>query len=355
MAHDVNFRMEEYSRIYRSLRPHFEEADYTFGQLEFVVDGDREMAGYPSFNVHPNYVEAAIDSGVNVFSLANNHTTDYGSDGVDATRRTMERLSSEHDIYYSGVRHGVSSEEQSPNGDMQPASDGQRADRQEPPFEVVEIEREGVIIGFLAITRILNSWNGSERTNVVTHGTDSEHFLSELEQMTSGYDLFILSVHDGTEYQPVAGERYMQFYRQAVGAGVDILWGHHPHVLQQWETVRREDGRTAVIMPSMGNFVSGQTWGIGPGDTDHWRAETGDSALFRLTVEAGSGGADIRSIDPLPITHFLHPEGGVTVEMLMPMPNREDAAEWRPFYRDRRRRTARYARRREYSNLGGRE
>lgn len=342
MAHDVNFRMDNYSRIYSSVSPHFAEADYTFGQLEFVVDGDREMASYPSFNVHPDYVEAAIDSGIHVFSLANNHTTDYGADGVRATRRTMREIASRHDIYYSGIRRAESRE----------AAEQREAEE----FEVVELEHKGVRIGFLAITRILNSWNGSELTHVVGYGEGAaDRFLSWLEQVTPEYDLFILSVHDGTEYQRVPDERYAEFYRRAVHAGVDILWGHHPHVLQQWEPIRREDGRTALIMPSMGNFVSGQTWRIGPEDTGHWRAQTGDSAVLRLLVNVGDNGPDVRSIDPLPITHFLHPEGGVTVEMLMPMATREDASEWQSFYEDRRRRTARFARRREYHNLRGRE
>ena len=41
-------------------------------------------------------------------------------------------------------------------------------------------------------------------------------------------------------------------------SGVDIILGHHPHVLQPIEKVKTEDGREAVIVYSLGNFLSGQ-------------------------------------------------------------------------------------------------
>ncbi len=330
MAHDVNYRMDDFSRIYTEVAPHFADSDHVFGQLEFVVDPDRPYATYPRFNVHPAYVEAAIDAGVDIFSIANNHTTDYKADGVLATLASMAELTERHDIHYSGAR----------------AEPDQSLD-------IVELEWRGRSIGFLAITRILNDWDGWELTYVIDWSRRStERFLDRLEEATDDYDLFVLSVHDGTEYQPYPDARSIAFFREAVGAGVDILWGHHPHVLQPWEVVERDDGRRAVIMPSMGNFVSGQTWGIGPDDTDHWRANTGDSAIFRTTVDFDERGASIIDIDPLLITHYHHPAGGVSVEILMPMADRDDVGDGRRgFYEDRRRRSGRFARRETYENL----
>lgn len=332
MAHDVNFLMDDYSRVYSSVEPLFAESDYVFGQLEFVVDPDRPMASYPRFNVHPGYVEAAIEAGVDTFSLANNHTTDYGAEGVRATLRTMKELADRYPIRYSGARW-----------------------EDDESLDVVDFEWEGRRIGFLAITRILNDWSGYELTYVVDWSDFStSRFLQRLEVVAGDYDLFILSVHDGTEYQPLPDDRSIAFYRDAVDAGVDILWGHHPHVLQPWERVSRDDGRIALIMPSMGNFVSGQTWRLAPEDTDHWRAETGDSAILRATVDFSDNGATVVDINPVLITHYHHPEGGVSVETLMPMRRRVDVAGrgWRPFYESRTRRSAPFARRREYEQLG---
>ncbi len=332
MAHDVNFRMNDYDRIYAPVSRYFEDADYTFGQLEFVVDPDRPMTTYPRFNVHPSYVESAIASGVNVFSLANNHTTDYGADGVHATLGSLSQLAADNDIYYSGARY---------------QTDGQ--------YEITEINWNDRKIGFLAITRILNDHSGSEFTYYVSHNPEeAAGFLDFLGELTSSYDLFILSVHDGTEYQPLPDGRTIRFYREAVDAGVDILWGHHPHVLQPWETVERDNGSRAVIMASMGNFVSGQTWRLGPEDSGRRRAATGDSAVFRVAVEFADTGVDLTDVDAVPVTHYQHPDGGVTVEELMPMRLREDVdPDWRTFYRIRAGESAWFSRRYEYEHIRG--
>ncbi|MFP4643903.1 MAG: CapA family protein [Spirochaetales bacterium] len=332
MAHDVNFGMNDYGRIYSPVSSYFKDSDYAFGQLEFVVDSDRPWASYPRFNVHTSYVESAIDSGLNVFSIANNHTTDYKSDGVLATRESLSQLADRHRIHFSGARG---------------ESDGR--------FEVTSIEWEGKSIGVLAITRILNDHSGSELTYYVPHAEEAaDGFLDLLEEVTKSYDLFILSVHDGTEYRPSPDSRSRRFYRRAVDAGVDILWGHHPHVLQPWELVEGEDGRRAVIMPSLGNFVSGQTWRIGPAEYDHWRAETGDSAVFRVSVAFTQDGATVSDVDPVPITHYHHPDGGVTVEELLPMRFREDVdPAWRRFYRFRASDNAGIHRRYTYEHMRG--
>ncbi|MFP3472169.1 CapA family protein, partial [Micrococcus sp. SIMBA_144] len=39
---------------------------------------------------------------------------------------------------------------------------------------------------------------------------------------------------------------------------VDIIFGHHPHVLQPIQTYKTSDGREAVVVYSLGNFLSGQ-------------------------------------------------------------------------------------------------
>ncbi len=334
MAHDVNFRMSDYDRIYAPVSSYFDHADYTFGQLEFVVDPDRPMATYPRFNVHPSYVEAAITSGINVFSIANNHTTDYEADGVRATLASLSRLAERYGIYYSGART-----------------------RPDHEFEVTSIEWKGKQIGYLAITRILNDYSGSELTYYVSHDPEkAASFLETLREVTSGYDLFILSVHDGTEYRPIPDARTIRFYREAVDAGVDILWGHHPHVLQPWEYVERESGSRAVIMASMGNFISGQTWRLDPDDFANWRASTGDSAVFRAAVEFTGTGATVADVDSVPITHYKHPDGGVTVEKLMPMRLRDDVTPaWRAFYRYRARASAGFFRRYDYEQMRGME
>ena len=74
MAHVENFGMADYNMIYTDIEEIIQNDDFTFANLETPVHEGRAYESYPTFNVQPEYVQAAIDAGFDVFSLANNHT-----------------------------------------------------------------------------------------------------------------------------------------------------------------------------------------------------------------------------------------------------------------------------------------
>ncbi len=326
MAHDVNYRMQDYSRIYRYVSHLFNDADYVFGQLEFVIDPDRPQSSYPRFNVHPPYVEAAVGAGVRVFSVANNHSTDFGEAGVEATLGSMQELARQEDVWFSGLNQ-ESGESRGP----------------------VSLPHDGFAIGFYAVTRLLNDTSGADLVAYVPrYDLDATaRFLRTLTDWTRDFDLFILSVHDGIEYSQVADGQTVSFMTAAADAGVDIVWGHHPHVLQQWFVYDRDgDSRSpAVIMPSMGNFVSGQTWQLTADRGEAAWAATGDSAVVRVIMRETPAGLLPDRIEADMITHLRDPAGGVTVRLLDGLFEYEDLDnEWREFYRTRMERNQHFTR-----------
>ena len=78
MAHDVNFKMKDYNRIYDDVRDILLNDDLSFGNVETPVCEERPLSTFPCFNIHKDYLKAAIDGGFDVFSFANNHTNDQG-------------------------------------------------------------------------------------------------------------------------------------------------------------------------------------------------------------------------------------------------------------------------------------
>ena len=104
------------------------------------------------------------------------------------------------------------------------------------------------------------------------------------------YDLFVLSYHGGREYAREPERAKVRFFRRLVEAGVDIVWGHHPHVVQGYALVERPEGR-GLALYSAGNFISGMTWGIDPEAPEAERAWTGDSALWVVSVALAAGRA----------------------------------------------------------------
>ena len=259
MAHAVNFRAPDYAPIYRGLRPLLERDDLTFANLETPVDPSRECSSYPFFNVGPAYLQAAVQAGIDVFCLANNHAFDQGPEGLAATLASLEAAGrgSYRRIWYAGTR-------------VQP----------EGSFTPVEISCGGVKIGFLAATQALNVPLPRPYVLQVDYGVpaQAEAFVCLVRELAPRFDLLVVSYHGGREYasEPEAGR--VRFFRRLLEAGADIVWGHHPHVVQGFQLVERPEGR-GLILCSTGNLVSGMTWGIDPLRPEEERSWTGDSVL----------------------------------------------------------------------------
>ena len=105
MAHEINFKAQKFERIWQDVKPLVNSCDLAFANIEAPVNSKHEWSTYPQFNMHPEYVQAAIDSGFNVFSLANNHTNDWYLDGINATRNYFEKKT---DVFACGIKSNPS-------------------------------------------------------------------------------------------------------------------------------------------------------------------------------------------------------------------------------------------------------
>src|SRR5699024_2358586 len=65
------------------VKPFLEEATITVANQETMIGGEEiGLSGYPSFNSPYEVVDALKDAGVDVVSLANNHTLDRGEEAI---------------------------------------------------------------------------------------------------------------------------------------------------------------------------------------------------------------------------------------------------------------------------------
>jgi capsule synthesis protein PGA_cap len=262
MHHDSNARMANYDILYDAVRDNLQSDDLSFANIEFPVDASREPSGYPLFNGSLEYVQAAVRGGFDVFSLANNHSFDWGVESAAATGGVFESLAVTTGTYHNGLR-----------------------DRPGAQITPTTIHHNGWSIGFVSITALSNTPGSARFINLVNYTNDSVAgaFLRQVSQWDLEYDLLIVGVHAGTEYVTQPNGEKARFFRDLVAHGADIVWGHHPHVLQPWETVH-VGASNKIIMHSTGNFISGQRRLQQPSlPLGRW-APTGDTALYRVTV-----------------------------------------------------------------------
>ena len=320
MAHTPNFSMDDYNRIYRGVARYFQSDDLTFANLEAPVNDNMEYRTYPRFNVRTEYLQAAIRNGVEVFSLANNHINDWGVASIRGTMQAFDALrrsaQQRRPVYTNGIRD----------------DDGRL-------FTVQTIRVDNWRIGFVALTQFVNNADDSARyVQIVNYASADqvERLLSEIAPLTERYDLFVVSYHGGVEYRTESDDSKRRLFQRLADAGVDIVWGHHPHVLQPWEVYTTPTGRRAVLMHSLGNFVSGQTWFVPAADPRHSRAPTGDSVILRICLRNRAGMLVLGDVQSVPISHYKTPDGGVEVRTYRDLLRGAGiTSEWQPYYRSR--------------------
>ena len=327
MAHDVNFKMKDYNRIYDDVRDILLNDDLSFGNVETPVCEERPLSTFPSFNVHKDYLRAAIDGGFDVFAFANNHTNDQGIQGIDGTIKSFNALKKEYknkELFSSGLKN-----------------------REDEDFKPVLIEKKGWKILFLSVTEHINSHDKSKHRLYYSEPTKAgrKKLLLSIKKMReeNPCDIFILSLHlSEEEYGLKVLDTKKAWFRALAAAGADVVWAHHPHVLQDWELSEVEllneetpDSssklkKNAFFMYSMGNFISGQRWKVNYADPAYYREYTGDSIIMQLRLKKTKGilQPEIEA-KPILITNYNEKDAPVikrfTQEWVETLPEKERA------------------------------
>ncbi|GLH72209.1 hypothetical protein GETHLI_07110 [Geothrix limicola] len=222
---------EGFPALWADLVPLFQGADLAFGNLETPVAPSTGRPGVPfQFNAPEGLPAALRASGFTVLSTANNHAFDQGPRGV---RETLERLRTERLVAV-----------------------GSGEDRAQAETTRI-VERHGLRVAFLGFTDLFNLDLNRRATEPWVRPMDLEPALRAVREARAQADLVVVSVHWGNEYQHTPTKRQRDLARALVGAGCDVILGHHPHVLQPAELLEVE-GRKALVAYSLGNFISNQ-------------------------------------------------------------------------------------------------
>ena len=205
----------------------FVDADVNLANLETAVTtgGDRVEKTYV-FRMPADALHEVIDVGFNLFSVANNHAGDYGNAGLADSLGALKdaRGDAEADgrwLAWAGV--------------------GATLDEAGAPSR---IEVRGVRIAHASIGI---GWDVRHHTLGIAHVRDANVVIDRLAATDA--DLRVLSVHGGIERAIEPEALITGIAHRAADAGIELVHGHHPHVVQGIE--RRGKG---IILYSLGNF-----------------------------------------------------------------------------------------------------
>lgn len=115
-----------------------------------------------------------------------------------------------------------------------------------------------------------------------------DRVLAAVEAARSQADALIVSLHWGKEYIPVPPPANVHFARQLIDAGVRVVVGHHPHIIQPVESYKG-----GVICYSLGNFFFPDY----PAQGLRFSGEASESLLVTVTIDRER--ASIHQITPV--------------------------------------------------------
>ena len=229
-----------------------QDADITIGNLEgtlFDEGGIPKSCSDPSvcfvFRTPSKYGQYLKKAGFDYLSIANNHSNDFGDEGISKTMKNLDELG----IKYTGIKKLA---------------------------ETTIIEKDNLKYGFVSFAPL------SKTVDL----NDYEYAAELIKSLKSKVDIVIVMFHGGAEgngkehltrkTEMFFGENrgnVFKFARMAVDAGADIIFGQGPHVTRAIELYKNK-----FISYSAGNFATYGKFNL--------KGSSGIAPIFKITLDS---------------------------------------------------------------------
>ena len=214
------------------VKDYLTDIDIATANQETMIGGESfGLSTYPSFNSPQEVGDMVSELGIDIVTLANNHTLDRGEDVIYSALDYWDELG----VLYTGAYRD-------------------EADQ----TEIRVIEENNISVSFLAYTYGTNGIPVPEGKDYIINLIDQEQIARDVEKAKEISDVVVMHLHFGDEYMRMPNTFQQELVQYVVDLGVDIVFGHHPHVLQPVEWIERETENDAFVIYSLGNFLSGQ-------------------------------------------------------------------------------------------------
>lgn len=224
-------RTYNFAPIFENVLPLIESADIAFINQETPMAGESYgYSSYPHFNTPQDLAYDIIEAGFDVVNLATNHMLDAGSKGLEETINFWNTLP----VTTIG---GYLDEDDLDN--------------------IRVVERDGIKIAFLSYTYSTNGYRLQNGCDIQIPYIDEALIERQARAADEIADLVFVSMHWGDENSMKTNDSQKALARKMCAWGVDVIIGHHPHVIQPVEWIEEEENKLLCIY-SLGNFAAEQ-------------------------------------------------------------------------------------------------
>ncbi|MFC7372383.1 CapA family protein [Fictibacillus iocasae] len=221
-----------FSPMFRQVKDELTSSDITIANQETMIGGVKHgLSSYPSFNSPAEVGDALKENGVDLVTIANNHTLDRGEKVILSAIEHWNTIG----MAYTGAFRSP-----------------------EDKTDLRLIRKNNITFSFLSYTYGTNGIPVPEGKDHLVNLIQPELVKREVSEAKKLSDAVVVSLHFGNEYERLPNPEQEALAKLAADAGADVIIGHHPHVLQPVKWISRKDGSKAFVAYSLGNFLSGQ-------------------------------------------------------------------------------------------------
>jgi len=269
--YDVSSAKYNFNNNFEYVKKYVEEADYSMVNLETTLTGNKvyRYSSSPKFNSPDELADGLKYAGFDLISTANNHAYDKGYLSIKNTLATLK----DKNFDVVGTRE---------NNDER--------------FIVKKINGINIGVTSYSYGRIIgdnkylndvkisdeykNSINIFDSTSVDRAFNNINYTLKNMNDT----DLQVVYLHWGDKYSLKENTFQKKLAQKLCDAGVDVIIGSHPHVVQPVTTIKSSDNKhETVVAYSLGNFLSNQS-------RDQFSQYTEDGLMLNIDISKSNGG-----------------------------------------------------------------
>lgn len=238
---DIGADRADPNELFADIGSLLHDADVAFGQLELPITtrGTRLPQARHTVRSVPETAPALRGAGFDVLSFASNHVMDWGP---DALFDTMDALTGQG-IQVAGVGADIASAREPRIVDVDGTRIAFLAYCSILPQDYWATERRPGCTPMRAFThyeQIEHDQPGTPaRIRTFPHPDDLSALQDDIGRAREQADVVVMSIHWGIHFVPAVLAEYQSIVAHAaVDAGVDLVLGHHPHILKGVEVYR---------------------------------------------------------------------------------------------------------------------
>ncbi|MBR5108617.1 MAG: CapA family protein [Clostridia bacterium] len=244
-----------YAWPFSLVKNYLESDDLTVANLEVVFTTRTNHADKTYYlKGDPAFVQVLTEGSIEMVNTVNNHCMDFMDGGYTDSLATLDS---------AGIKHF---------GTINPGLANSHDD-----LGLVEVD--GIMFGFIG-------WSYPQEY-------DLKNISNRILMLRSqGAEVVVVSLHWGRETYMTPESWQATFAKNVLDAGADMIWGHHPHVIQP---IGIYQGKP--ILFSTGNFTFGTMSDVNPA-----------TGIFQVTYEKTESGPVLKELKVIPCTTQRSPD-----------------------------------------------